>query len=183
MNVSTVVIPEEVAIEKLNQFRNVAKENRKAEDAELRRMYRAAKSGQPIIDVSNAFRETGLNEKGQPKLAIAKADWQVVSFSRWRCMFFTGNGLYKADCYQLPKDVWNWDNVNRDSLRTNVPYIPPNLRPKDDLSKYHILFEVQSWEEYAADPFLLKHITGYLFSVVAEWELTDLERALLKGRL
>lgn len=69
-----------------------------------------------------------------------------------------------------------------------VPLIPPNLRPKDSLENYHILWDVQgSWfNEPPKDPFLLKHIDGDLFAVIAEWDLTDLEISVLKslrGRL
>jgi hypothetical protein len=62
-----------------------------------------------------------------------------------------------------------------------VPFMPPSVRPKRWLSTYHILFEVERWNTYPADPFLLKHITGWLFVVHAEWDLTELERQLLSG--
>jgi hypothetical protein len=29
-----------------------------------------------VINIDAAFKETGLNERGQPKLAIARADWK-----------------------------------------------------------------------------------------------------------
>jgi hypothetical protein len=64
-------------------------------------------------------------------------------------------------------------------LKSAVPHIPANLRPKFKLNNYHILFEVQNWEEYPVDPFLLKRVVGNLFIVIAEWELTELEASLL----
>jgi len=61
------------------------------------------------------------------------------------------------------------------------PHIPPALRPKINLKNFHILFEVQSWEEYPVDPFLLRRIQGNLFLIIAEWELTPLEASLLEA--
>lgn len=34
-------------------------------------------------------------------------------------------------------------------------------------------------EEMPVDPFLLKHIMGDTYAVIAEWELTELEASLL----
>ena len=66
-------------------------------------------------------------------------------------------------------------------LRTHVPHVPPDVRPRFKLSNYHILFEVKAWEEYNVDPFLLRRIAGHLYVVEAEWELTELEASLLKA--
>jgi len=60
-----------------------------------------------------------------------------------------------------------------------VPHIPPPIRPQIHLRNFHILFEVEKWNEYPVDPYLLRRIEGHLFVVVAEWELTALEAALL----
>ena len=65
-----------------------------------------------------------------------------------------------------------------------VPLIPPRFRPSNnDLHRYHILWDVQgAWEaEPPKDPFLLSRIHGDLFAVLAVWDLTELERAVLKG--
>lgn len=181
MNVKTITIDPEIALGKLKEYRNVAIQNRRTEDADFRRLYRAASSGKPILDVSVALKETGVTEKGHPRLALARATWQTVHYFPWRQTFSCTSEWHresKARDIRLPFVDKSWA-LCRNSLRTPVPFIPPAIRPQDSLEKYHILFEVPSWEEYSADPFLLRHIAGWLFVVVGEWELTDLERSLL----
>lgn len=46
-----------------------------------------------------------------------------------------------------------------------------------------MLFEAEWRPEPPKDPALLRHIGGDLYSVVAVWDLTELERAVLAGRL
>jgi hypothetical protein len=66
-----------------------------------------------------------------------------------------------------------------------VPHIPPGLRPAHHLRNYHILWEAE-WHPVAPpaprDPALLRRIAGDVFAVVAVWELTELERAVLGAR-
>lgn len=67
--------------------------------------------------------------------------------------------------------------------RALVPLIPPNLRPARALVRYVILFEAE-WEPVPpTDPLLLRHLHGDLYAVLAAWDLTPLERAVLAGRL
>jgi hypothetical protein len=66
-----------------------------------------------------------------------------------------------------------------------VPMVPPDVI-KDgrgcDLAKHFVLWEVESWAAAPpVDPMLLKPIGGDLYAVVAQWDLTELERAILRG--
>jgi hypothetical protein len=66
---------------------------------------------------------------------------------------------------------------------TLVPIVPPQLRPKHKIENYHTLWEVESWTLVPPrDPMLLRHLGGYLYAVLAVWDLTDLERAVLGTR-
>lgn len=179
-DVSTIVIPKENAIEKLAEYRNIQKSARREEDVDFRRLYRMAEKGYPIIDLVGAFKSTGLNEKNQPRLAMARADWETCFFWRWE-MRYCMSARYRTNSFRIPDGVWGKE-LNYNNLSSPVPHIPPKIRPKDEISGYWILFEVQDWTEYPADPYLLKKITGYLYAVVGEWDLTDLERALLGNR-
>ena len=68
------------------------------------------------------------------------------------------------------------------SQRAVVPAIPVHLRPAGDLGEFFILFEAE-WDKHAPpDPLLLKHIGGHMYSVLAQWDLTDVEKAVLEGR-
>ena len=182
MNVPTIVVPEEIAQAKIAEYKTVLKTQRRAEDVEMRRMYKAAASGKPIIDVSAAWKSTGLKD-GYPRLALARATWVECHFSKYKRKF--SDSLWRSRAREhfidIPSDVWDWNLCPARDAKTAVPFMPPSVRPKQWLSTYHILFEVEKWTEYPADPFLLKHITGWLFVVEAEWELTELERQLLSG--
>lgn len=189
MNVSTILISQDEAQRKLEQYRSIVTKKRTKEDDKLQSLYAAVSKGARVINIANAFRETGLNEKHQPKLAIARADWPTVychrdgsrvtfgDTRRWNAQATTKNILLPYGTYNLPEHrAWPipWRH-----LSSPVPHIPPQLRPKFRLHNYHILFEVESWEEYAVDPFLLRRIAGHLYVVEAEWELTQLEASLL----
>lgn len=44
-----------------------------------------------------------------------------------------------------------------------------------------ILWEVDRWiPEPPRDPFLLKHIGAGLYAILAAWELTEIERAVMR---
>ncbi len=67
-----------------------------------------------------------------------------------------------------------------------VPAIPFHLRPNGDADKYFILWEVEKWEEYQAvrapgDPLLLERIAHPIYVVVAQWDLSDLEKRILEN--
>ncbi len=181
-DVSTIVVPQEIAEEKISEYKTILKIQRRAEDVEMRRMYKAASRGKRIIDVSAAWKSTGLKD-GYPRLALARATWGECHFSKWNKEFrdHRQNLRAREHFIRIPDDVWNWRECGDRDAMAPVPFMPPSVRPKRWLSSYHILFEVESWKQYPTDPFLLWHITGWLFVVEEEWELTELERALLAG--
>lgn len=70
-------------------------------------------------------------------------------------------------------------------MRAMVPIVPPALRPVHALSNYLTLFEVANWAKAPrppGDPALLKHIGGEIYAVLAVWDLTPLEQAVLSSR-
>jgi hypothetical protein len=73
---------------------------------------------------------------------------------------------------------WDHEKV----LKTIVPKIPASLRPKGDLNKYYILWEVEKWQAVPKDPYLLKRLTKNMFVILAGWDLTELERSVIAGR-
>ncbi len=67
--------------------------------------------------------------------------------------------------------------------------VPADKRPdKGQLHDWHILWEVDQWHDRSQtltasrDPYLLKHVGGDLWAVLAEWDLTPLEMAILEAR-
>ena len=74
-------------------------------------------------------------------------------------------------------------NSEYQHFKAIVPTVPPRFRPSASLSNYHILFEAE-WDMIAPrDPALLKHIGGDLYAVLAVWDLTEVERAVLQQRV
>lgn len=71
------------------------------------------------------------------------------------------------------------------SISAAIPVIPPSIRPIGaKVGLYHILWEVDQWVDGRAqapqsrDPLLLRHIGGWFFVIVAEWDLTAVERSV-----
>lgn len=183
MDVSTIVIPKEIALEKLNEYSRIQTDKRLKEDTELRRIYKWA-AEHTLIDVAQALKETGLRENGHPKLALAKADWNTVFYSEYNRAYSSSNRYFtKTYAIKLPIGTYHHPNSFWLNLSSPVPHIPPHLRPDDNLSRYHVLFEVEKWNEYSTDPFLLKQISGWIFAIIGEWDLTELEQKLLSGML
>jgi hypothetical protein len=74
----------------------------------------------------------------------------------------------------------------KSGYQTVVPPIPFHLRPNGDASKYFILWEVEKWEEWRpssapGDPLLLERIAHPIYVVVAQWDLSDLEKRILES--
>lgn len=85
----------------------------------------------------------------------------------------------------LPAGTFLGHNSRFGSFKAMVPLVPPTLRPRWGLQNYHVLWEGE-WQQDSPppprDPALLKHIGGDLYAVLATWDLTELERAVLAGR-
>jgi hypothetical protein len=172
-------------------------------DKTLVKSYRAICKGKRLIDLNETMRLAGLNDDGSPKLAIVRADaklcWAAWSYSHRRMHFGAteqsvrdwGRGrrvriTIEPQSLPLPTGKY-WDGhgwrIRRDwSGRAVVPTIPPRFRPKHHLRNYHILWEAD-WERVPIDPILLKRIDGPIYAVMAQWDLTPLERTVLGHRL
>lgn len=138
-----------------------------------------------------------------PRLAIARADEEWIFSQGIRqdggMTFFwneKANPYATAKNIRLPEGTWDLREIEEISGISTagwkelwvamVPLVPPALRPERGLAGYHILWEAD-WRMRTAprpphDPALLKHIGGDLYAVVAIWDLTELERAVLGRR-
>jgi len=161
---------------------------------DLKKVYKNISEGKPIIDLYDVFIKTNTDENGFPKLAIARADRKKIYLTKM------GNFQHR----QLSKNSWGslrWSSqmdfsVPRNTFTnlikmpenkrysTKVPIIPVEHYPEEPLNKLFILWEVESWEEeeiLPIDPLLLKRLTKNLFVIIAEWDLSPLEQAIMKG--
>lgn len=70
-----------------------------------------------------------------------------------------------------------------ESAQALVPMVPPALHPARHLRNYHIIWDAVWIKEPPRDPLLVKHLAGFLYAIVAAWDLTPLEQAVMRGRL
>jgi hypothetical protein len=94
---------------------------------------------------------------------------------------------------ELPEKTFARQNPNGESWgydhfwhvhRAPVPLIPPQFRPADAYANYHVLWEVETWTRIAPkDPLLLRRVTGQIYVIVAQWNLTELERLIMDASL
>lgn len=140
----------------------------------------------------------GTRDVAVPRLAVARADvpfvWTagVRQDGSMRLAYHRGSigERETRKRIDLPAGTFERDETRRlDSgrqrIRALVPPIPPALRPNHHLRNYHILWEAE-WEIDRTippeDPALLKHLGGDLYAVLAVWDLTPVEQAVLAGR-
>lgn len=196
MNVATLEVTPQEAREKLRAYRARRHRDVEAEYAAIAKAYEAVEQGGKLVDVEAAIRAGGFDQRDRPKIALARADRKVVRF-RWNA------GRHVASF--CTHDDWNddrfpnlvhWINLGRAPIVqagfrveafARVPLVPADVRPAvGQLRDWHVLFEVDQWydrhpDRPPRDPYLLKHVAGSLYIVLAEWDLTDLEIAVLSA--
>lgn len=156
-----------------------------------RRVYRTMSKGQKIIDVTTVIEKAGLGGNGQPKLAICRAD-------KTKCYFnlqADGSAMFTA------RNLRSWHESRHTNrfmdfelgpsafprghsglFSTMAPIVPAEHAPKDGLDRYWLLWEVDKWDELPPkDPLLLRRVSKNLFAIIAEWNLSPLEWAILRG--
>lgn len=174
---------------------------------ELKQVYGHMRHGRALIDIVQAMRDTGLREDGWPRIAIVRADYDTSYFVKMANGggFFTGTeevanwrGGQGSQRYStrkedvaLPHETFSggeeWGSVPwRDSrARTVAPHIPPKFIPDHDFRNYYLLWEAEEWSRPVPpkDPMLLKRVNNTAFVVLSSWDLTEVERAVLNGRI
>lgn len=191
MNVTTVDMDQLEASEKLMAYRARKHKDAEKEYAAAIALLEAAEAGHSIINVGDAIASAPRDDKGRPLLAIARADRKQVKFyhGRWP-------SSYTFDC---SKQSYQTESLTKIFVRPNlpvasigfatVPMVPADVRPDTgQLKDWHILFEVEQWHDSSVidppiDPLLLSHIQGEFYQVIAEWNLTEIERAAMRMAL
>lgn len=183
------------------QYRDLVREGRATEDDEvLMKSYRAIAQGKRILDLRETMKHGGVDELARPRLAIARCDaprtyfswdnslWTYSHRTSWYAKSLaTGRVIgFRRDVFPTLNSGWQGNGPQGKTwtrLSAPVPPIPAQFRPRGGLSAFHIVWEVE-WDPIPpGDPILLRRLGGYLFAVVAQWDLTDLERAVLGARL
>ena len=179
---------------------------------DLKAIYGHMRHGRAIIDLWAAMKKAGLKKNGNPRLAICRADSKKVRFVKRNgessCFWFE-KPKWRYDYQRWEKDVeipegtfdhweeitethgsgmqtWEVKDIPNKEIETIVPIIPAKflMALRGSLKNYHILWEVKKWKPVPPiDPILCRKLTPNMFVVLASWDLTPLERAVIKGRI
>ncbi len=183
--IETVQMPKVAAAVALKEYQGLIQGQLTKADQLAKKAYRELAKGRRIVNLLDAFRVTGVDELQRPNLAIARADWpKVFAESTWRGnrrdFCFGADGLHwakDAGTIVIPRNILG-GSTSTARLSAGVPIIPPRFRPEDKLSRYHILFQA-AWEETPpVDPFLLRQLEWPMFVILAQWDLTPVERMI-----
>ena len=207
MNAPIITIPKEEAKEHYQEYLDIVQTRKEKYVEQLKQVYYHLSKGHKVLDIYEAFKQSGVNEQGEPKLAIVRADmrkcvfhkrelgagsvnesfgWNDAELSRrWGVELPTGTFPDWKMIDNPDKNARRWESkiIERQAIQTKVPICPAHLLPSGSLSNYYILWEVSQWNEVpkAADPFLLKRINANAFIILAEWDLTEVEQAVIRG--
>lgn len=201
MNLDSITLDKAQAREAFLEYRRAVRARSETEsrtreareDAALMRGYREIIRGHQIINIRDAMLAGGFDDLHRPKLAVCRANARTCRVTS----HFDGDVRFYADPSSSSWDTGRYKNDRRPfnglvtwpeprfqmvSADAIVPLVPPHLRPTFALSNYDILFEAD-WRPRVAprDPALIKRLGGDLFAVIAVWDLTELERAVIAG--
>jgi hypothetical protein len=193
MELSTITEDRGAARKAFLEYRQAVRERHDAEDEQIMRGYRELASGRQLIRLPDTIRLGGVDVAGRPRMAVCRADGRVCR------LYVQHNGTVTF----LHEDTPMWQSRVRRAKRITVesvvpagvrfetgdvataivPTIPPPLRPAGKLDRFHILWEAEWRRAAPRDPALIRHIGGDLWAVLAVWDLTELERVVLAGRV
>lgn len=159
-------------------------------DEEIAKIYQFIAQGRTVIRALASVVAAGLYINGPynalPKLAIARADAETVDWRpSWNIgVFKTGDG--RRNAAPSHRISFRWPGIRNNSAcgTAKLPTVPLHLRPKRGLANYHILWEAEWQRVPPGDPLLLRRIgQSDAWLVVAAWDLTEIERAVLSTRM
>lgn len=189
------------ATELWHEYKAAAKTFKDPIYADLQKIYNQVKGGQKVVDIHKVIGKGGVHDNFHPKLAIAKAtnkkvwcryeqngDVRYTNENEWKVL---KPDIVLPKCMpEIPKEklpVNRWNSTVRQghfNLIAPVPLIPAKLRPKTLTDDYYILWEVDVWQMIPpTDPYLLRRITKNMFVVLAGWDLTEIEKSAMAGRM
>jgi hypothetical protein len=187
------------ALKKWRLYNQAEKQSKMPIYKDLKRVYVALKDGKTVLDIHDVMKRAGIRSNGHPKLAIARITEKTVWCKYWttgsvkfvnsepgwrnsenRYDVFIEKVLPSFNKETLGTDQWRGFMT----LKAPIPLVPPQFLPKKVTKDYYVLWEVDVWENVPPrDPYILKRLTANMFVVLAAWELTPIERAVMKGRM
>lgn len=176
------------ALGHLQQYRKALRgkkeRERSREDRDTMKALLALSRKQRLVSLARIFQVCPVDDRLRPKLAIVRADSREVLLhtNGWDLVFYHMKPNHWGPTNQDQKLVVRARQHTPWSRWTALtPTIPPWLRPPN-LSDYFILWEAE-WRAGVApgDPALPKRITQDLFVVLATWDLSPVEKAVLEA--
>lgn len=164
-------------------------------DKALMAGYRLLSTHKRVIVLSDVLRQGGVDAHNRPKLAVARADERQIALwvspngtTTYRPMvdrWAKGESAPRENNPDVSRRVFEFDELlppTRANVqaKSDVPFIPPGIRP-NRLDRYAILWEA-TWQSVPVDPALLRPLGQGMYAVVATWDLTPLEAAVLGAR-
>jgi hypothetical protein len=162
-------------------------------DREVLSAYQKLAQGKLVIKALESIAKAGADDKGLPKLAIARADAKLCRLTMYgdgSAMMSTSRNPPSRRSNTTPTTRFDFtagtfpDASRWRQAEAIVPTAPLHLRPKRAMANYHVLFEAEWTKAPPSDPFLLRRLgAGDLWVVLAMWDLTDVEKAALSARV
>ncbi len=192
--IATITMPPLEARERLREYRRSRHKDVEGEYALAVAGYEALAKGQELVNIGDVIPKGGFLTPGMPRLAICRADAKVV---RYHMPGYQMLGIYtyhrsphrddpKVEIRMSRPVSMEWGSSITGYAM--VPMVPPDMRPeRGRLALFHILWEVTEWFRSdpttpPGDPYLLRHIQGNLYTIISQWDLTELERAVMTHR-
>jgi len=143
----------------------------------------AIAQGHRVINLILSIKQAGLNEDGLPRLAVSVNLMCVYDLYGGRHRFSSWGEDWsrtQIDVRGLPRKF-----KQRSDWISTCPPVPSeisNMKRPDDLYCWEATWTKKSREfegiRSFEDPVLLRPVGGNLYSVIAEWDLTELERKI-----
>lgn len=156
-------------------------------DREIERVAKLIAAGKKIVYGVGSIVAAGLGDDKLPKLAICRADAPTCFLNAWNGggrMSITEWVRARAKIgtrFEFPTGTF--PGMKSGTFRAMVPHIPPDIRPKRGLENYHVLYEAEWQPVVPKDPILMRRIgVSDLWIVLATWNLTPIERAVIASR-
>lgn len=189
MDIAPVVIDKTKALDLYRDYQKHLHYS-KPVDEEVRRAAHWIGRGKLVISALDAIKAAGLNSSGYPKLAIGRADLKEVFFygsTNGRARFASSlRALHQRpdrSCVDFPAGTFAFPKMIWEAMAL-LPAIPLHVKPQRGLANYHVLWEAEWTPIPPRDPYLLRRIgRSDMWLVVAQWDLTEIERAVLAARM
>ncbi len=150
---------------------------------------KAIASGHRVIDLAATIGLVGLNKQHLPKIGICDSGGEAFysydedEHGRYCHAFAPCQDADQEDHIFLPENTLKRYSIQGESWYKAVcPPIPAEIR-KQIKPNDRIAFEVKEWDNAGqqpqlGDPVVLRHLQGGKYAVVAEWDLTTLEKKI-----